>query len=156
MSELEQSKTFEWKLVSAEAAKEGLAGHEYQIALTIPADFSAALASASGDTPVKARLLVQNQGTNILESQITERALGEVRTAVAAKASATYLDNVYVSFAEVHDGLRVRPARPDNWLRGLSPHKRVPPACSKGSPPRVPARRRSPPGSASWPAAPEP
>jgi putative membrane protein len=106
VAELQKSKTFAWRLVSAGAAKEGLADHEYQIALTIPVDFSAALASATGDTPRKARLLVQNQGTNILVSQITERALGEVRTAVAAKASATYLNNIYVSFAQMHDGLQ--------------------------------------------------
>ena len=116
---LEKSKTFDWRLVSAAEAQQGLAGHDYQVALTIPGDFSAALASASGDTPVEAHLAVQNQGSNILVSQITERALGEIRTAVATTASTTYLDDIYVSFSELHDGLQTAAGSAGRLATGL-------------------------------------
>ena len=106
LAQLSKSDSFDWQVMSADKAKQGLDDHSYQSSLTIPANFSAALASASGDTPVKAELLVQDEGTNILTSQITNRVLAEVRTAASEKASATYLDNIYVSFSQIHDGLQ--------------------------------------------------
>jgi len=105
VDELQESDTVKWQMVSAEEARQGLLDGSYQVSLTIPADFSKAIASASGDAPMRAELVVANQGTNILVSQITERILSEVRTAVSEKISATYLDNIYLGFAELHDGL---------------------------------------------------
>jgi putative membrane protein len=106
VAELQTSKTFAWQVVSKEEAAERLQDGDCQVALTIPADFSAALVSASGDAPVKAELVVEDKGTNILVSQITARVLGEVQSAVSRKASAGYFGNIYVSFSHLHATLQ--------------------------------------------------
>lgn len=105
VGELNKSKSLKWEAVSSAEAQNKLTNGKIQVVLTIPADFSTSVASASGNSPKKAALQVTDRGTNILVSQITERVLSEVKNAVSQKVSATYLDNVYVSMSDLHDGL---------------------------------------------------
>jgi putative membrane protein len=91
-----------------------------QVVLTIPEEFSSALASASGDTPVKANLVVEDKGTNILVSQITARVLSEVRNTVAEKASSTYVDNIYVGLSELHGSLETAATSAGELATGIA------------------------------------
>lgn len=117
---LKQSKTFDWQVMSASEARAKLDAGSCQVVLTIPSTFSASLASASGDTPVKARLLVEDKGTNILVSQITARVLAEVRSAVSERASKTYVDNIYVGLSELHEQLQTAAGSAGDLATGIA------------------------------------
>jgi putative membrane protein len=96
----------DWSLVSAEEAAAGLHDQRYYLSLTIPRDFSASLASANGQAPVRAELhVVAQESSNMLASQIMSRVFAEVRSAAAASTSKRYLDKMFVGFSDAHDGL---------------------------------------------------
>jgi putative membrane protein len=96
----------DWSLVSADEAAEGLRDQRYYLSLTIPRDFSASLASANGQDPVRAELhVVAQESSNMLASQIMSRVFAEVRSAAAASASKRYIDKMFVGFSDAHDGL---------------------------------------------------
>ncbi len=95
-----------WTVVSASEAEKGLAERRYYLSLTIPADFSEELATANSQTPHRARLVVVAQeSSNMLASQIMSRVFAEVRAAASESASSKYLDKMFVGFADAHDGL---------------------------------------------------
>ncbi len=107
VDELLGSDTLGWKQVSAAEAARGVKDGTYYMALTIPADFSADLATADTDRPQKAELTVTaHESANLLASQIGERVFTEVRAAAAASASERYLDTIFVGFADVHGSLK--------------------------------------------------
>ncbi len=119
LTNLEESDSFDWQTMSAEEAAQKLDDGSYQLSLTIPDNFSAALVSASGDTPERAELQVADTGTNILVTQIADRVLEEVRTAVSSKASATYLDNIYVSLSDFSENLETAATSADQLADGM-------------------------------------
>jgi len=87
--ELLDKETFAWHEVTADAAARGLSNGTYYMTLTIPADFSAKLATADDSHPSDARLLVaRREGTNYLASQIGARVFAEIRAAASASAPA--------------------------------------------------------------------
>jgi putative membrane protein len=101
---LRDSKTFEWHEVSAERARAGVEDGSYYLSLTVPADFSARVASSAGDSPETGALQVRtNDANNYIVGQISRTVFSEVRTAASTKASRSFLDRIFVSFSDVHD-----------------------------------------------------
>jgi putative membrane protein len=106
IDKLLQSDTVGWRQVSATEAASGVKDGTYYMALTVPADFSANLATADTTDPTPARLsVVAHESSNLLASQIGERVFSEVRSAAAASASESYLDTIFIGFSDMHGQL---------------------------------------------------
>ncbi|MFN8169131.1 MAG: YhgE/Pip domain-containing protein [Candidatus Nanopelagicales bacterium] len=103
---LQDRHVFDWHVVDAADAQRGVEAGDYYLALTIPADFSARLASPATADPEQAMLrLTTNDATNYLAGTIGRSALTEVRASVAAQAGATMVDRILVGLDSAHDGL---------------------------------------------------
>ncbi|MEU6228597.1 YhgE/Pip domain-containing protein [Streptomyces sp. NPDC047042] len=115
---LRDSDTFEWHEVSAAEARKGVEDGTYYLSLTMPADFSARIASSSGDSPETGALQVRtNDANNYIVGQISRTVFGEVRTAASTKASRSFLDRIFVSFSDIH-GQTVKAAEGADTLTG--------------------------------------
>ncbi|WP_128376070.1 YhgE/Pip family protein [Streptomyces cavernae] len=100
---LRDSDTFQWHEVGAEEAARGVENGTYYLSLTMPADFSRRIASASGDAPGTSALQVRtNDANNYIVGQISRTVFGEVRTAASTKASRSFLDRIFISFSDIH------------------------------------------------------
>ncbi|MEV5742539.1 YhgE/Pip domain-containing protein [Microbispora rosea] len=104
-AELEQRKVFAWHRVDAAEADRGVREGRYYLSLTIPGDFSADLASPSGDgTPRPAQLGVRvDTGRSYIMGTISDAVFREVKEAAGRSAVKDYLDQVFLSFGELHD-----------------------------------------------------
>ncbi|MBT2479082.1 YhgE/Pip family protein [Streptomyces sp. ISL-94] len=101
---LHDSKTFDWREVSAEEAAKGLEKGTYYLSLTMPADFSAKIASSSGEDPTTGALQVRtNDANNYIVGSISRTVFSEVRAAASTNASRGFLDKIFVSFSDLHD-----------------------------------------------------
>ncbi|GGO11730.1 hypothetical protein GCM10010116_23590 [Microbispora rosea subsp. aerata] len=104
-AELEKRKVFDWHRVDAAEADRGVREGRYYLSLTIPTDFSADLASPSGDgTPRPARLGVRvDTGRSYIMGTISDAVFREVKEAAGRSAVKDYLDQIFLSFGELHD-----------------------------------------------------
>ncbi|MFD9304170.1 YhgE/Pip family protein [Streptomyces sp. NPDC060048] len=101
---LHDSKTFDWREVSAEEAAEGLENGTYYLSLTMPADFSTKIASSSGEDPATGALQVRtNDANNYIVGSISRTVFSEVRSAASTNASRGFLDKIFVNFSDLHD-----------------------------------------------------
>ncbi|WP_411069766.1 YhgE/Pip family protein [Streptomyces sp. cmx-4-25] len=99
-----ESDTFAWHRVSDEEARRGVEDGTYYLSLTMPGDFSARIASSSGDSPETGALRVRtNDANNYIVGQISRTVFSEVRTAASTKSSRTFLDKIFISFSDIHD-----------------------------------------------------
>ncbi|GGM87721.1 YhgE/Pip domain-containing protein [Streptomyces fuscichromogenes] len=115
---LKDSRTFDWHEVSAAEARRGVENGTYYLSLTMPADFSARIASSAGDSPETGALQVRtNDANNYIVGQISRTVFNEVRSAASAKASRSFLDRIFVSFADIH-GQTVKAAEGADTLTG--------------------------------------
>ncbi|MEV4458316.1 YhgE/Pip domain-containing protein [Microbispora sp. NPDC049633] len=103
--ELEERRVFAWHRVGAAEADRGVREGRYYLSLTIPADFSADLASPSGDgAPHPARLGVRvDNGRSYIMGTISDAVFREVKQAAGRSAVKDYLDQIFLSFGELHD-----------------------------------------------------
>jgi putative membrane protein len=98
-----RSDTFDWRRVSAAEARRGVENGTYYLSLTVPAGFSARVASASGAAPETGALRVRtNDANNYIVGQISKTVFGEVRSAASAKTSRGFLDKIFISFSDIH------------------------------------------------------
>lgn len=103
-TELLDRHTFDWHEVSAARADEGLRKGDYYMTLTIPADFTAKIATGGGDHPVAGLLQARSNDSNsYLSGIIAKTAFSEIRAASSSSAVRGYLDQIYVSFGDLHD-----------------------------------------------------
>ncbi|WP_181807359.1 YhgE/Pip family protein [Streptomyces shenzhenensis] len=115
---LKDSKSFDWHEVSAAEARRGVENGTYYLSLTVPADFSARIASSGGDSPQTGALQVRtNDANNYIVGQISRTVFNEVRSAASTKASRSFLDRIFVSFADIH-GQTVKAADGADTLAG--------------------------------------
>ncbi|MBB2909836.1 putative membrane protein [Streptosporangium becharense] len=103
--ELRERGTFDWHPVNARQAADGVHDGSFYLSLTVPADFSARLASPAGDgTPVPAELGVQvDTGRSYIMGSISDAVFAEVKAAASRTALKDYWDSVFVSFGKLHD-----------------------------------------------------
>lgn len=101
---LHDSKTFDWREVSAEEAAKGLENGTYYLSLTMPADFSTKIASSGGEDPATGALQVRtNDANNYIVGSISRTVFSEVRSAASTNASRGFLDKIFVNFSDLHD-----------------------------------------------------
>ncbi|KQT75169.1 YhgE/Pip domain-containing protein [Microbacterium sp. Leaf436] len=98
--QLLDSDTFEWHRVSSDAADAGLQAGDFDFIVTLPADFTEAVASLSSATPRQADIeLRTNDANNYLASTIGTQAVARIQASVAKKvvdeAGLTLLDALH-------------------------------------------------------------
>jgi putative membrane protein len=98
--QLLDSDTFEWHRVDADQASTGLEHGDFDFIVTLPADFSDAVASLSSDSPRQAAIeLRTNDANNYLASTIGSQAVARIQASVAQKvvdeAGLTLLDALH-------------------------------------------------------------
>ena len=101
--------TFDWQVVdSTDAADRGVAEGTYDFALTIPAGFSAALASPADLAAAHQATLhvTTNDANNYLLSSIVDKLAGTVHDTVAAQVSEETANQLITGFNTVHDQLQ--------------------------------------------------
>ncbi|MBN9153791.1 MAG: YhgE/Pip domain-containing protein [Microbacterium sp.] len=82
--ELLEGNAFDWRRMTAKGAEAALQSGDVDFTVTLPADFSASLASAAGDDPHQARIeLKTNDANNYLASTIGDQAVEKIRRSVA-------------------------------------------------------------------------
>ncbi|BBC37206.1 YhgE/Pip C-terminal domain protein [Streptomyces graminofaciens] len=117
---LRDSDTFEWHLVSAAEARKGVEDGTYYLSLTMPADFSERIASSSGESPQTGALQVRtNDANNYIVGQISRTVFSEVRTAASTKASRSFLDRIFISFSDIHEGTERAAKGADDLTGGI-------------------------------------
>ena len=145
MRQLRTDKSFEWLPTSAAQARSGLRSGRYAMTLTIPADFSAHVASASSARPQAATLQVQaNEAHNLLATQIGGRIFVELRASLSAVTAKGYLSHIFVGLADVKRGTTQggRRRRPPDGGPGPR-HVGLVEPCERHQPRRPRARARS-------------
>ncbi|MFG6192743.1 YhgE/Pip family protein [Nonomuraea sp. JJY05] len=104
--ELVKRDVFGWHETTARQAADGVADGTFYLSLTVPADFSAKLASPADDAaaPSPARLgLRVDTGRSYIMGSISDAVFNEVRAAAERTAIHDYFDNVFVSIGDIHD-----------------------------------------------------
>ncbi|PSK97179.1 putative membrane protein [Murinocardiopsis flavida] len=103
--ELHEDGRLDWRDTDADDAAEGVADGRYYVALTIPEDFSANLASPSGaaEKPVPAMLEAQfNDANSYIVRELLGSAFKDVRTAAGRTAGSDYFDKMFLGFNDIH------------------------------------------------------
>ncbi|WP_413753787.1 YhgE/Pip domain-containing protein [Streptomyces sp. R-74717] len=123
--ELLDSKTFEWHEVSSAEAHKGVEDGTYYLSLTMPSDFSKRIASSSGDSPETGALQVRtNDANNYIVGQISRTVFSEVRTAASTTTSRGFLDQIFISFSDLHDATAEAAKGADDLKGGIGKAKK--------------------------------
>ncbi|MFD5224090.1 YhgE/Pip family protein [Microbacterium sp. NPDC058342] len=104
--ELLADRSFDWQVLSASAAAKALEDGTVDFTVTIPADFSEALASAAGDAPRPARIeLETNDANNYLASTIGTQTVERIRRSVAEMVGSEAAGRLLTGLSDVRDSL---------------------------------------------------
>ncbi|WHS50511.1 YhgE/Pip domain-containing protein [Rothia sp. SD9660Na] len=105
----DSKQNFDWSTMSADEAQTKLENGEVQAVLTIPADFSANVASVSENDAAAAQTakltITTNDGSNIISGNIASSLGTAVTDTLARQVSTEYLNNIYAGFTDIHDSL---------------------------------------------------
>lgn len=105
-TQLLERRDFDWHRVDADEARRGVADGQYDFALVIPEGFSAALSSAAGTDPHRARItMVTNDANSYLSTTIANTVTTKVREAIASEVSQEATTRFLLGFADVRSGL---------------------------------------------------
>ncbi|MFD5214076.1 YhgE/Pip family protein [Microbacterium sp. NPDC058345] len=104
--ELRDDGSFAWREMTSAEAERALQEGTVDFAVTIPTDFSAALASAAGDDPHQARLeLETNDANNYLASTIGSQTVERIRRSVAEMVGSEAAGRLLTGLSVVRDQL---------------------------------------------------
>lgn len=105
IEKLEESKNFNFQVVSKMDAEKGLKNQDYYIAIEIPENFSEHATTLLDDNPEKLTMIYKpNEGYNFLSAQIGETAMERIRAEVNEKVASTYAEQMFDSIAKMGDG----------------------------------------------------
>ncbi|WP_243228571.1 YhgE/Pip family protein [Microbacterium sp. CIAB417] len=97
---------FDWQEMSAGDAAQALHDGDVDFTVTIPADFSEALSSASGTDPHQARIeLETNDANNYLASSMGTQAVEKIRSSVAQMVGSEAAEKLLTGLSDVRDGM---------------------------------------------------
>jgi len=103
--QLLDSDTFEWHRVSSDQADAGLQAGDFDFVVTLPADFTDAVASLSSSSPRQADIeLRTNDANNYLASTIGTQAVARIQSSVAKKV----VDEAGLSLLDALNTIRVK------------------------------------------------
>ncbi|WP_411730536.1 YhgE/Pip family protein [Paeniglutamicibacter sp.] len=107
-TELMEDGTFGWNQVATEAeAEAGVASGDYSFAMTIPADFSANLASPGDFEAAKQGILkiTTNDANNYMVGTFADKLAGQVHNTVAAEVGTQTADALLTGFSDIHTSM---------------------------------------------------
>lgn len=105
VQELLDSEALDWRTVDAATAADGVSDGTYYFAVTVPAGFSAAIASIGGDDPAAAEIdVTYNDANSYLASTLGRSAMTQIRAAVSATTGQQAVDQVLVGLGSARDG----------------------------------------------------
>lgn len=105
IDKLEESKNFNFQVVSKTDAEKGLKNQDYYITIEIPENFSEHATTLLDENPEKLTMIYKpNEGYNFLSAQIGETAMERIRAEVNEKVASTYAEQLFDSIAEMGDG----------------------------------------------------
>ncbi len=98
VTELKNDELFDWQFVSEEQAQQGLADGTYYLIVTIPADFSADLASGAGENPTRATVQLQrNDANGFVVGLLTNSVRDQLEAAIDRAAIGSYFESVFAN-----------------------------------------------------------
>lgn len=101
-----ERKPFEWHQTSADDAREGVEKGRYYFAVSVPATYSADIASLKSDAPKSAHIDVTYDDTNsFLASTLGRSAMIQIRDAVNDVSGTEAVDKLLIGMGQAHDGL---------------------------------------------------
>ncbi|AHH95982.1 YhgE/Pip domain-containing protein [Kutzneria albida] len=102
--ELLREPKFDWHRVSDAEAEAGVRDNKYTFALTLPEDFSQALASSADFKPRQGVLkLTTNDSNNYVARTIADKVVETVRAAVATKVGSKAADQLLLGFSTIRE-----------------------------------------------------
>lgn len=105
-SGLVKDNAFDWRLVTAAEAKRGVDNSKYDFSLTLPKDFSAALASAAGTNPHQARVeLTTNDANSYLSTTIGEQAVKTLKATIVERVNREAANQFLVAISDIRSKL---------------------------------------------------
>ncbi|WP_454051712.1 YhgE/Pip family protein [Cellulomonas sp. Marseille-Q8402] len=105
VDELLDSEALDWRTVDAGTAADGVRDGTYYFAVTLPADFSADIASLGGDDPASAEIdVTYNDANSYLASTLGRSAMTQIRAAVSETIGEQAADQVLVGLGSARDG----------------------------------------------------
>lgn len=107
VTKLAEDKTVAWQVIAADTAKTELEKGEVAAILTLPADLSTDVVSATTDSPVKASVRVQTRpASNFLGAQLSDRIVKEVVNSFNQKINEEFWRQFYNQLADVGAGMQ--------------------------------------------------
>ena len=98
--------SFQWHRVAAGSATSGVDDSKYDFSITFPADFSSALASASGTSPHRAVVTLTTNDTNsYLASTIGTQAAEKIRTSIVKQVNEEAAQQFLLGLADIRSSL---------------------------------------------------
>ncbi len=98
VTELKSDEVFDWQFVTEEQAQAGLDDGTYYLIVTIPADFSADLASGASQNPTRATVELQrNDANGFMVGLLTQSAQSELEAAIDRAAIGAYFESVFAN-----------------------------------------------------------
>ena len=103
VAQLEADPIFQWHFTDAADASDGLAHGRYYLTITVPADFSAHLASASGDDPRRAVLQMHRDDVNgYVIGIMTSTVQDKLTAAINQAAEQSYFSAIFANLDDIH------------------------------------------------------
>ncbi len=101
-----EGNAFDWQRMTSDEAADALRTGSVDFTVTIPADFSSALTSASGDDPHQARIdLETNDANNYLASSMGSQAVEKIRSSVAEMVGSEAAERLLTGLSDIRDSL---------------------------------------------------
>jgi putative membrane protein len=106
VEELRDNDAFEWHVLPADEAAEGMRENEYYLSITVPADFSRKAATLMDETPQRAELVFEPNGSyNFIAGQIGANAAKELRTTLSEEITEAYARTMLGKVGALANGL---------------------------------------------------
>lgn len=103
---LKKAKEMDFRFVSKQAAKQGLADGSYYMVITIPENFSANATTLLDSEPKKMELHYStNPGTNYIATKMDETAIAKIKDSISATVTKTYADTLFSNVKQLSSGL---------------------------------------------------
>lgn len=106
VDELLEQHPLDFKVVSAEEAKEGIAEGRYYLGLEIPTDFSEAVTSVKEDNPHSAKInITLNETNGFIPTMLGDKAADAITSAVSDSVGSQVVEQLFVGINTLSDGV---------------------------------------------------
>ncbi|BBH21998.1 phage infection protein [Paenibacillus baekrokdamisoli] len=107
VDELKKNRSFDWRFVSDQEARQGMKKNHYYATITIPAGFSADAASLTSNNPKQAEIIYEsNSYYNFVAGQISENATKELRNKLSKNLTEAYSRSIFSQFETISSGFQ--------------------------------------------------